>query len=115
MVVGVGFHPVLVVAGALAEHFLAHPRQSENLTDKIDHLLGPRPPAQIAVDDDAVETMVGKGEQISEQLDELFHASALYSSEETDSGSPTQPSRSGTAMGGGQILPSGRRSSLHSG
>ena len=66
MVAGVGLHPVLVIAGALAEHFFAHHRQAQNVTEEIDHLFRSRQTAQVAVDDDAVEAVVDKGQQISE-------------------------------------------------
>ena len=66
MVAGVGLDPVPVIAGALAEHFFAHHREAQNLTDEIHHLLGSREPAQVAVNDHAVEAVVDKGQQISE-------------------------------------------------
>ncbi len=66
MVTGVGLHPVLVIASALAEQFFAHHRQAQNLTDEINHLLRARQPAQVAVNDHAVEAVVDKGQQISE-------------------------------------------------
>lgn len=79
VVVSVGVDPVLVVARALAERFLAHQRQTHNLTDEVDNLLRPRQPAEIALDYDAVEAMVDKEQQIFPNLGELFHAAALYS------------------------------------
>lgn len=66
MVGSIGVHPVLVVAGALAQHFLAHHRQTQDLADEIHHLLRPGQPAQVAVDHDAVEAVVNKGQQIAE-------------------------------------------------
>ncbi len=65
MVAGVGLHPVLVIAGALAEHFFADHRQAQNLMDEINHLLGSGQTAQVAVDDDAVEAVVDESQQIS--------------------------------------------------
>jgi hypothetical protein len=44
----------------------AHHREAQNLTDEIHHLLGSREPAQVAVNDHAVEAVVDKGQQISE-------------------------------------------------
>ncbi len=41
VVAGVGFHPVPVIVGALAEDFLAHHRNAERLAKEVDHLLGP--------------------------------------------------------------------------
>src|ERR1700674_175142 len=73
MVAGVGLDPRLIVAGALAENFLVHRRETENLAEKVNHLFGPGQPVQVAVDDDAVEAVVYKSEQIAEQLGEQFH------------------------------------------
>ena len=67
MVAGIGFHPVLVILGALAENFLAHHRKAEDLADKGNHLLRPGKPVQIAVDDDPVETVIYKNEKTAEQ------------------------------------------------
>jgi hypothetical protein len=50
---------------------------SQNLAEEVDHLLRPGQTAQVAVDDDAVETVVNKGQQIREQLREAFHVHAL--------------------------------------
>jgi hypothetical protein len=66
MVAGVGLHPVLVIAGALAEHFFAHRREAQNLTDETNHLFRPRQPAQVAVNNEAVEAVVDEGQQIPE-------------------------------------------------
>ena len=40
VVAGKSFHPVLVVVGALAEHFLAHHRKAADLGEEMDDLLG---------------------------------------------------------------------------
>jgi len=66
MVAGVGLHPVPVIPGALAEDFFAHRREAQNLTDEINHLLRSRQTAQVAVNNDAVETVIDEGQQISE-------------------------------------------------
>lgn len=66
MVAGVGFHPVPIIPGALAEHFFVHHREAQNLTDEIHHLLGSRQTAQVAVNDDAVEAVIDEGQQVSE-------------------------------------------------
>ncbi len=76
MIAGVRFHPVPVFVGALAEHFLAHHRNAQHLTEEINHLFGPGQSAQIAVDDDAVEAVVYKNQQAGEQLCEYFHRSS---------------------------------------
>ena len=75
MVSGIGFHPVLIIVSAAAEHFFFHHWDVENLTEKVDHLLGPRQAAEVAMDDDAVEAMVYKNEQAVEQLCEDLHRS----------------------------------------
>ena len=66
VIAGVSFYPGFVIVRALAENLLAHHRNAENLTEEIDHLLGPREIAQVAVDHDAVETVVYKNEKIAE-------------------------------------------------
>jgi hypothetical protein len=66
VVAGVGLHPVAVITGALAEHFFAHHREAQNLTDEINHLFGSRQTAQVTVNDHAVEAVIGEGQQISE-------------------------------------------------
>jgi ferritin-like metal-binding protein YciE len=66
VVAGVGLHPVPVITGALTEHFFAHHREAQNLTDEIHHLLGSRQTTQVAVNDDAIEAVIDEGQQISE-------------------------------------------------
>ena len=70
MIAGVGFHPVAVVVGALAQHFFAHHRDAEDLVEKVDHLFGSGQAAEVAVDDNAVEAVIDKDEQTVEQLGE---------------------------------------------
>jgi len=41
MIAGEGFHPVLVVDGALAEDFFAHHGNADDLAEKVHQLLGP--------------------------------------------------------------------------
>jgi hypothetical protein len=48
----------------------------------VHHLLGPRQPAEVAVNDNAVEAVVDEGQQIAKQLGERFH------------GNPSRPARS---------------------
>src|SRR6266566_3787157 len=73
MVAGVRFDPGLIITGALAQNFLVHHRETEDLAEEVDHLFGPGQPVQIAVDDDAVEAVVYQSEQIAEQQGEQFH------------------------------------------
>src|SRR5258705_472199 len=64
---------VEIVGGALAEDLLADHGQAQDLTEKMDYLLGPRQAAQITVDDDAIEAMVYKDKQVAEELGKQFH------------------------------------------
>ena len=59
----------------------------------MNHLLGPGQTAEIAVDDDTVEAVIYKNQQVAEQPGELFHAPALYSREEKRGG--PEPSSAG--------------------
>ena len=67
VIAGEGFHPVPVVGGTSAQHLFAHYRNAQHLTDEVDHLFRPGQAAEVAVDDDAVEAVVYKPEQIVEQ------------------------------------------------
>ncbi len=70
---GIGFDPVLVIGGAAAQHLLVHRRNADDLTKEVHHLLGPRQGAQITVNDNAIEAVINKNQQIAEQLDEGVH------------------------------------------
>src|SRR6185437_15795187 len=76
MVAGVGFHPVLVVVCALTANLFIHNRNAENRSNEMNHLFGPRQPAEIAVDDNAVEAVIYKNEQAAKQLCESLHRSS---------------------------------------
>jgi hypothetical protein len=80
VVAGVSFNPVLVVVGALAEHFFVNHWHAEYLVEEVGDLLGPRQTAQVAMDDDAVEAMVYKNQQAGIQLCEKFHRSSVLRS-----------------------------------
>jgi len=86
VVPGIGFHPVLVIIGALAENFLAHHRNTKDLADKVNHLLRPGKPVQIAVDDDPVETVIYKHEKTAEQPCEQLHGSITPQGKENADG-----------------------------
>ena len=75
VIAGVGLNPVAVIVGALTERFLAHHRGAEHLMNEINHLFRPGQPAEIPVDDDAVEAVVYKNQQAGKQLCEKFHRS----------------------------------------
>jgi hypothetical protein len=68
VVAGVGFDPVLVIIGALAQNFLAHHRNTEDLANEVNHLFGPGQPAEVAVDDNAVEAVIYKNEQAAKHF-----------------------------------------------
>ena len=89
VVAGVGLDPAPVLVGTLAEDFFTHHRDTQNLSEEVDHLLRPGQTAQIPVDDDAVETVIDKGQQIPEQLGESFHVHVLYSMGRRDVGRRT--------------------------
>ena len=77
VVAGKGFHPVLVVGGALAEDFLAQDGDTEELAKEMNDLLRSRQAAQVAVDDDSVEAVVDKEQQPAEKLREPFHGNLI--------------------------------------
>jgi len=74
VVAGIRFDPAPVIVGALAENFLAHHRDAQNLPEEVHHLLGPGQTAEIAVDDYGIEAVIDEGKQTAEQPGELFHA-----------------------------------------
>jgi hypothetical protein len=71
-----GLHPVAVVVGTLAEHLFADDRNFQDLSKEMDHLFGPRQPAEVAVNHNAVEAMVYKNQQAGKQLCEQLHRSS---------------------------------------
>ena len=77
VVAGKGFHPLLVVIGTLSEHLLAQDGNSDHLAKEMNHLLGPRQSAQIAVDDDPVEAVVDKEQKLTKELLEQFHGNLI--------------------------------------
>jgi hypothetical protein len=78
VVAGEGFHPVLVIVGALAENFLAHHRNAKDLANEMNYLLGPGKAVQVAVDDDAVETVIYKNEKRPEKPVECVHGNISH-------------------------------------
>ena len=75
VIAGKGFHPGLVVGGALAEDLLVDRGDADGVAEEVHHLLGSRQAAQVTVYDDAIEAVVDEGQQIAEQLGEQFHGS----------------------------------------
>ena len=104
MIAGEGFHPGLVVGGAPAEDLFVDHGKADHVPEEVHHLLGPRQPAEVAVNDNAVEAVVDEGEQVAEQLGEQFHGS----SPETRQWSENNQAWTRQADRRGQEFPSGR-------
>ena len=102
VIAGKGFHPGLVVGGALAEDLLVDRGDADGVAEEVHHLLGSRQAAQVTVYDDAIEAVVDEGQQIAEQLGEQFHGSPP----KTRQGSETDRARIG--RGPGQQIIGGR-------
>jgi len=68
LIAGIGFDPVPVIVGALAENFLAYHRDAEYLPKEVHHLLGAGQTAEITVDDHSVEAVIDEGQKIAEQV-----------------------------------------------
>jgi len=49
---------VVVVVGSLSQHFLSDGADAQHFAEEIDGILGTGQGGQVAVDDDAVETVV---------------------------------------------------------
>jgi hypothetical protein len=69
-----------ILAGPFAQHRLVHHGNPNHVAEKVDHLFRPRQPAQLSVDDYAVEAVVYKDQQAGEQLCEKFHRSSVLRS-----------------------------------
>jgi hypothetical protein len=104
MIAGEGFHPGLVVGGAPAQDLFVHHGKADHVPEEVHHLLGPRQPAEVAVNDNAVEAVVDEGQQIAEQLGEQFHGNLL----QARSGSQTHQAWTGQADRRGQEFSPGR-------
>ena len=77
VIAGERLHPTPILAGPFAQHRLVHHGNPDHVAEKVDHLFRARQPAQIPVDDDAVETVVYKNQQAGKQLCEKFHRSSV--------------------------------------
>jgi hypothetical protein len=82
----------------------ARNQYADHLTEKVHDLLGPREPAEVAVNDNAVEAVVDERKQVAEQLGEQLHGNPL----QTRSGSKTHQASTRQADCGGQEFSSGR-------
>ncbi len=83
----------MVVGGALAQDLLVDRWDADDLTEEVNHLLGPRQAAEVTVNDNTVETVVDERQQLAKQLGEQFHGNPR----QTDSGSKTHQARIGQA------------------
>lgn len=59
---GIGLQLALVIAGALAENFLAHHRNAEDRSNEMNYPFGPGQPTEAAVDDHAVKAVIYNNE-----------------------------------------------------
>src|SRR6516165_3689911 len=73
VIAGEGLDPLLVVGGSLAQQLLADHRSADDLSEEVHDLLRARKPAEVAVNDNAVEAVINEDEKIAEQLDEELH------------------------------------------
>ena len=107
MIVGEGLDPVLIIGGAAAQHLFVHRRDADDLTEEVHRLLGPRQAAKITMNDNAVEAVIDKDQEIAEQLDEHVHGRPRNAWESSASRQPRQrQTRSRPARGRGRKLPS---------
>jgi len=68
-----GFHPLLILVGPLGQNLLGDGINPMHVAEEIDDVLRPRQQRQVALNDDAVETVVYKSQQAAKQLGEGFH------------------------------------------
>ena len=73
MIAGKGLNPVLVIGGSLAHDLFADERNADNAVEEMHNLFRAGQAAQVAMYDDAVETVINENEKITEQLEEEFH------------------------------------------
>src|SRR5260370_39529976 len=60
----------------MAENFLAHHRDTEELANEMNYLLRPGQPVEVAVNDNAVKAVIYKNQQAAKQLCESLHRSS---------------------------------------
>jgi hypothetical protein len=77
MVASESFHPMLVVLGSLPQRLLGNGVDAVHVAEEIDDVLGTSEQREIALDDDAIETVVYQNEQAAKQLAEGFHRSSF--------------------------------------
>jgi hypothetical protein len=103
---------VVVVLGALAQHFLGDGADTQHFAEEIDGVLRACQGGQIAVDDDAVEAVVYELEQTGKQFVEEFHQtisqSNTLSAKEDFREAPNHPAWPGATAGGRGEFPPDR-------
>ena len=73
VIAGIGIDPALVIGGAAAQHLFVYRRDADHLAEEVHHLFGPPQAAEITVNDNAIEAVIDKDQQMAEQLDESVH------------------------------------------
>jgi hypothetical protein len=73
---GEGVHPLLVLAGPLPQDFLGDGSHAMHVTEEMYDVFWPRQQRQMAQDDDPIKTVIYKCQQLSKELDEIFHRSS---------------------------------------
>src|SRR5262252_6717784 len=66
-----GFHPLLVFAGPLGQSLLGDGIDPMHVTEEIDDVFRPRRQRQVALNDDAVETVYTKASRLPNSLQEV--------------------------------------------
>jgi hypothetical protein len=84
VVAGKSFHPILIVIGTLDKHLFAQDWNSAHLAKEMNHLLWPRQSTQVTVDDDSVEAVVYKEQQLTKKLHEQFHGNLILTGLDND-------------------------------
>jgi hypothetical protein len=77
MVASVGFYPMLVVSCSLPQYRLGNGVDAMHVAKEINDVLRTSEQREIALDDDAIKTVVYKDKQAGKQLAEGFHRSSF--------------------------------------
>jgi hypothetical protein len=78
VIAGERLHPTPILASPFAQHRFVHHGNPDHVAEKVDHLFRAPQPAQISVDDYAVEAVVYKNQQAGKQLCERFQISNIF-------------------------------------
>jgi len=71
----IAFHPSPILQGSLGQDLRGDRILTVHVTEKIHNMLGPRQQRQVALYDDAVETVIYKNQEALKELREGFHRS----------------------------------------